>query len=513
MPSARPTFHAALRAAPWATLGRIAGLAALLAGCAAAPAAAPAGGAEDGRFPTAPMREEVLTLPSDPAYQIKLQATLYLPPGPGPFPLAVMNHGATNASATNRGERYRFTTAAYYFLSRGYAVLLPMARGFAGSEGNFVLEGCDLAKVARRNGADIAGAVEAVARRPEIDRSRIVVAGQSFGGWNTLGVGTEAPAGVRALIAFNPAIRSSDCRDQDHAMAESAASLGAHTTLPSLWFFGENDSVMPTATWRTVFDRYKGAGGRAELVDIGTFGADSHQMLSSPASLALWTPKADAFLARAGLPSAVAYPEFLPRPAPPPSRFAALADVAAVPGLNEQGRALYRKFLAAPLPRAFLLSPGRSVVQESGGYDPLGFGLRACARMAPDCRPYAVDNEVVWTGAAAAGVREVGKVVARNVSTSLGAFYAVKPDCSSRGLPAIAVPERPQHGTVQVTSRDERPSFPAASPFAACNAAPVPATGVTYTPAAGYAGPDTLTLDETDVDGRHHVIHLSLTVQ
>ena len=56
----------------------------------------------------------------------------------------------------------------------------------------------------------------------------------------------------------------------------------------------------------------------------------------------------------------MAFPEFLPRPAPPPSRFAALADVDAVPGLNEQGRALYRKFLAEPLPRAFLVLGGAS---------------------------------------------------------------------------------------------------------------------------------------------------------
>lgn len=479
---------------------------------------------EDARFPATPMHEEVLTLPGDPARPAALQATLYLPPGPGPFPLAVMNHGATEASDSNRGDRYRFTTSAYYFLSRGYAVLLPMARGFAGSEGRIAHEGCDLAQVARENAADVANAMKAIlAARPELDGSRIVVAGQSFGGWTALGLGTEPPAGVRALIAFNPAIRSSDCHDQDRGMIESAASLAARTRLPSLWFFGENDTVMPTATWRAMFARYKAAGGRAELVDVGTFGADSHQMLSSPSSLPIWSPRADAFLARAGLPSSIVHPEFLPHPVPPPTHWAALDDVGAVPGLSDGGRALYRRFLDRPFPRAFALAPGRAASMSSSGYDPAGFALRACDRQAPDCRLYAVDDQVVWSApaqdaapvqqAVQQAVRQVSRVVRAGVSTSLGAFYDVKPDCSARGLPDVKVVEAPQHGAAQVAERDERPNFPAGSPFASCNATPVSATGVTYMPALGYTGPDALTLDETDLAGHHHAIHLSLSVQ
>jgi dipeptidyl aminopeptidase/acylaminoacyl peptidase len=104
----------------------------MLAGCATFPVPV-AGADDDSQLPIAPLHEQILSLPGDSIYPINLQVTLFEPPGTGPFPLAVMNHGTTNASATNRGERYRLTTAAYYFLSRGYAVVLPMMRGFAGS--------------------------------------------------------------------------------------------------------------------------------------------------------------------------------------------------------------------------------------------------------------------------------------------------------------------------------------------------------------------------------------------
>ncbi len=90
-----------------------------------------------------------------------------------------------------------------------------------------------------------------------------------------------------------------------------------------------------------------------------------------------------------------------PSKPPPPSHFAAIDDAAAVPYLNEPGRALYRKFLAAPPPRAFVLS-SKAAYSESEGFDPLAYGLRLCLAEHPDCGVYAYDDEVVWTGPTAA---------------------------------------------------------------------------------------------------------------
>lgn len=344
-------------------------------------------GAIDGRLPSAPLLEDVLSMAGDPNRPVTLQVTLFTPAGVGPFPLAVVNHGAANASVNNRGERHRFTVLAYYFLSRGYAVALPMMRGFAGSGGALPIAGCDLATVADRDARDIRAVIEVLAHRPGIDASRTVVAGQSFGAWNTLGVGVSPPAGVRGLVSFNAAIRPSDCQAQDSSMATAAAQMGARTPLPSLWFYGDNDSVMPVATWRAVYDHYRAAGGRAELVAFGPYGSDSHQILSDPRSLPFWAPKLDVFLAKVGLPSATTYPQYLPHPAPPATRWAALSDVRAVPFLTDAGRALYQKFLGSARPRAFVIAANGSVSKSSGGYDPLGQALLACTRASRSVPP------------------------------------------------------------------------------------------------------------------------------
>ena len=465
---------------------------------------------DEKRMPAAPVHEQVLTLPGDPSRPVTLEVTLFEPSGPGPFPLAVMNHGATNASGVNRGDRYRFTVSAYYFLSRGYAVALPMMRGFAQSGGDIVHAGCDLAAVADANARDIAAVTAAIERRPEIDRSRVVVAGQSFGAWNTLGVGADPPPGVKALVLFNAALRVSDCSRQDEAMIEAAASLGARARLPSLWLYGDNDKVVPNATWGAMVSRYGSAGGKADLSNIGSWGTDSHEFLSDPQSLPRWAPRVDAFLARYGLPGRVADPGYLPHPTLPATNFAALADIAAVPGLSESSWAAYRQFLNDKLPRAFVIALNGGVLRFNGGYDPLGLALRACARAGVACQPYAVDDAVVWAQPAAA--RTAVKTVQAGVPTLLGAFFELNPDCSPRELPRVDVTAPPAHGTAIAVPRAAHPAFPANSPFAACNGAPAQATGLTYTAAVGYSGSDTLDIVEITATGRRQTIHISLTV-
>src|ERR1700742_2259982 len=74
----------------------------------------------------ASLNEEVIRIPGDEPPAVTMQVTLMHPDGNGPFPLVVMNHGADDASFGHRGKRYRVSNATFYFLSRGYAVAMPM---------------------------------------------------------------------------------------------------------------------------------------------------------------------------------------------------------------------------------------------------------------------------------------------------------------------------------------------------------------------------------------------------
>ena len=89
---------------------------------------------------------------------------------------------------------------------------------------------------------------------------------------------------------------------------------------------------------------------------------------------------------------------------------------------------------------------------------------------------------------------------------------SVNPDCSLRGIPKFAVTGPPRHGQSQVLNRSGQPHF-AAGPYAACNAVTVPGVVVTYTPAAGFSGTDSVTLDEIEVNGGHRAVQVTSTVQ
>jgi hypothetical protein len=191
--------------------------------------------------------------------------------------------------------------------------------------------------------------------------------------------------------------------------------------------------------------------------------------------------------------------------------------VAAVPFLNSDGRALYQRFLTDPLPRAFALAPTGSASKSSSGYDPPGYALRTCSRAASQCQLYAVNNDVVWTGPrpnepGANPTRVVARTVPMNVSTSLGAFFAVNPVCSSRGLPKVSIAQLPAHGAAVVAPRDAHPAFPPNHPYVACNAALVPGVGVIYTPVHGYAGTDAVTIEEINLDGKRQLVRIELQV-
>jgi dienelactone hydrolase len=359
---------------------------------------APAASASDAHdVPPAPLNETVLTVPVDASPPVRLKVTLYMPSRGGPFPLALVNHGASHDPAN--APRVADEFIPYYFLSRGYAVAMPMMRGYAGSGGHLRPHGCDVTAIGLDAARDIRKVLDVVKQQPGIDASRIVVAGKSMGGWNTLAFGSMNPtdvSDVKGLLDFAGGVKEGDCQTPDASLISAAGQLGAHTRLRSIWFYGENDQIFSTATWRQMYAQYTAAGGHAELVDYGAFQKDAHAMTASGAGLPLWVQKADAFLRGIGMPGSETYPEYLPGHAPKSTTFAALNDLGAIPYLtDDQKEKLYRGFLAAPLPRAIAIGMSNGS-WASGGFDPASAALKRCWQTAQYCQLYAVDNTVVW---------------------------------------------------------------------------------------------------------------------
>ena len=289
------------------------------------------------------LNESVQVVHKPGVFAIGLETTVYMPEGDGPFPVVVINHGKANGDPRFQA-RYRPAQPARYFLQRGYAVVVPMRQGFSKSGGSYIGGGCNVESNGRVQAEDVKAVLDFVAAQPWADRQRLLVVGQSHGGWTTLAFGAQNYPGVKGLVNFAGGLRQDGCPNWKEALAGGAASYARGTQLPSLWFYGDNDSYFDPPTWRAMFEQYTAAGGKAKLVAFGRFGADSHSLFGSPAGGAIWQPEMTAFLASIGMPSQpqAAYAKFGVRsgmPVPRATDFAALDDETKVPHVRDTGRA------------------------------------------------------------------------------------------------------------------------------------------------------------------------------
>ena len=328
---------------------------------------------------------------------IELETTLFRPPGDGPFPVLIMNHGKAPGNP-HLQERDRFIAISREFVKRGYAVVIPMRKGFARSSGQYADDGCNLTANGQNQANDIQGVADYLLRQPWVDRNRILVAGQSHGGLTAMAFGSRNLPGVRGLINFAGGLRadSGNCQWKNSLIA-AFADYGSKARIPSLWFYGANDSYFSPALASQMHEAFVNAGGLAKLVAFGPFKLDAHAMSGSRDGVRIWWPETERFLKQIGMPTEEVL-SLGSEPRLPKSSYAAIDNIDAIPYLQQQGREQYRVFLAKPTPRAFAVSTSGGWSWAEDGDDPVGRVLTTCQRSSGEpCRLYAVDDDVVWT--------------------------------------------------------------------------------------------------------------------
>lgn len=342
------------------------------------------------------LNEHIVLIPAGTKQQAMLETTVFKPNGPGPFPLVIMNHGKELGLPSDQ-PRDRFIYLATAFVKRGYAVIVPMRKGFAASTGRYIDHGCNMAANGYTQARDVRDAVHWARQQDWVDADRIVVAGQSYGGLATIALGTHDLPGVRGLINFAGGLRDSDTRcDWRAELVKAFGKYGKQNKLRSVWLYGENDSLFDPQLVTRMHDAFVGAGGQARLVQYGAFKRDAHGMVSSRDGEKVWWPEAERFLRQIGMPTEERY-VVTPPPSLPATDFAAIGDVDAVPFLSAGGRAAYRDYLLKDTPRAFAVSPSGAWSWAEEGEDPDGRALASCQRNSGSpCRLYSVDYNVVW---------------------------------------------------------------------------------------------------------------------
>ncbi len=349
--------------------------------------------------PAPELGESVVFIRNDRLFPVDLETTVFRPAGAGPFPVVIINHGKETGN-NHLQPRARYLPAVREFLQRGYAIVLPMRQGFSKSGGAAVGEGCNIGGNGDAQADEIRPVVTWIETQAWADTSRMVMLGQSHGGLTTLAYAQKPHPGVKLFVNFAGGLKFTNNCMWELALKDAFASFGARTLVPSIWFYGANDSYFPPEVIGPAYQAYVKAGGQAELVAFGPFGRDAHGMFSSYEGLPIWWKKVEDKLKGVNLPTAVVYPQYARAKritAPPPSGFAALDDVDKVPHVRQAGRDGYRAFLEKTSPRAFAIATSGAWGWANGGDDPLQRALDSCNRNGKgNCRLYAVDDQTVW---------------------------------------------------------------------------------------------------------------------
>jgi dienelactone hydrolase len=355
--------------------------------------------------PNTALREEVQMVKKTGLFTIELETTFYRPPGTGPFPVVIINHGKSPGNPKFQ-PRSRYEAPAREFLQRGYMVVVPMRQGFSKSSGSYIGGGCNVESNGRVQAEDLASVLAHLQTVPDADASQVLVVGQSHGGLTTLAFGTRSSPGVKGLVNFAGGLRQDDCVGWQSNLVRAFKSYAAQTSVPSLWFYGDNDSYWSPELYKEMHQKYLEGGGKARLVAFGHFGSDAHGMFGARTGLPIWVPEVDAFLAELGLPHAVLIrlPLTGHATAPPPATgFAKISDAKAIPRSKESGQQGFLAYGAAESPKAYAISAtGTAWAYSTARANAMQAALDRCNVSAKDasCKLYAVDDAVVWDTAA-----------------------------------------------------------------------------------------------------------------
>jgi dienelactone hydrolase len=256
-----------------------------------------------------PYREQLWRVPvpeADGRGERFIEVMIYRPPGSMRRPLVILSHGTARPGRPHwYVNAYWAERPAAFLVREGYAVAVPIRRGYGHSGGQprrHIGRGCQADSTeaaAREDAAQILAVLAQMRRQSFVDGDRVVLAGQSAGGLASLAAAALRPQGVRGVVSFAGGLRwlGPDAGCSEARLLAAVARFGATTQAPSLWLYAENDRTFPPDLAARMLAAHVGAGGRARLVGLPSFGQDGHGFVRLRASEMSWQPAVREFLA------------------------------------------------------------------------------------------------------------------------------------------------------------------------------------------------------------------------
>lgn len=236
--------------------------------------------------------------------EFRLAVHVFRPHGDGPFPLVVINHGTPVSITDARKQKPGFGAASAWFADQGYIVVVAQRPGFGESDGPYLepsgpCSNRDYVRDGRQTAAVESAIVRTASRLPNVDPTKIIVVGQSAGGFGAIALGDAPPPGVIGIISFAGGRGGDDhehiCSGADR-LARASGTFGEANQVPQLWLYAVNDHFFPPTVAHLLFDAYKAASKpTVRFVELPPFDGDGHRTLGY-AEPAVWANSVATFL-------------------------------------------------------------------------------------------------------------------------------------------------------------------------------------------------------------------------
>jgi len=237
-----------------------------------------------------------------------LFATEFRPRGPGPYPLVIISHGMPRSPAERLEVTGRYHDQSLEFVRRGFIVINPVRRGYGKTGGPFLEGNASCAAPGYyasglESARDLAATIDYARTRTDIDTTRILLVGQSAGGFASLAAASLAIDGVRGVISFAGGRGSRGPGDvcAEERLVDAFAHFAETTRVPTLWFYAENDLYFGPALVRRIVATYRDRGGQVDYRPQPAYGNDGHAFFSATTNVPLWSRELDRFLAVSGM--------------------------------------------------------------------------------------------------------------------------------------------------------------------------------------------------------------------
>jgi dienelactone hydrolase len=239
--------------------------------------------------------------------QHTLAATEYRPAGTGPFPLILINHGSPRSAADRVNTTGKYAAQSRALAAQGFVVINPVRRGYgktggAWAEDYFSCSNPSYYEAGLETAKDIAAALDYARTIPYVDAGRVVLIGQSAGGFGVLALASRHPAGVLGVVNFAGGRGSRGPNDVcgEDRLTEAFSRYAATTTVPMLWFYSENDLFFGPALAARLAASYRSQGVDVHYIVAPAHGSDGHTFFSDKKNVSAWIGDVLVFMKKTG---------------------------------------------------------------------------------------------------------------------------------------------------------------------------------------------------------------------